>query len=61
MHQDKATELDPNQFDNQIAMLSVDNAVKTEGDDSVNFVVADHADAKDPFVSILAAAIAALE
>ena len=53
--------MDPNQFGYQTAMLSVDNAVKTEGDDNVNFVVAGNADAKDPFVSILAAAIAALE
>ena len=61
LHPIQATELDSNQFDNQTAMLSVDNAVETEGDDSVNFVVAGHADAKDPFVSVLAAAIAALE
>ena len=59
--QNKATELDSNQFDNQTAMLSVDNAVKTEGDDNVNFVVAGNANVKDPFVSVLAAAIAALE
>ena len=42
-------------------MLSVENAVKTEGDDNVNFVVAGNANTKDPFVSVLEAAIAALE
>ena len=42
-------------------MLSVDNVVKTEGDDNVNFVVAGNANVKDPFVSVIAAAIAALE
>ena len=29
LHQNKATEFDPDQFDKQTAMLSVDNAVKT--------------------------------
>ena len=31
LHQNEATELDPDKFDEQTAMLSIENAVKTEG------------------------------
>ena len=42
-------------------MSADDIVVKTESDDNVNFIVAGNANAKDPFISVLEAAIAALE